>query len=201
MNQRLLAFAVAAALPLAAHAVEYQQIQTDKSAIRFVYKQMGVSMDGHFRKFAAQLAFDPAKPAAARAIFDVNLASVNAGSSDADQEIAGKPWFNTRAFPTAHFESGSVKALGNNRYEVAGKLTIKGRTQDIVAPATFTPQGNSGVFDGSFTLRRGDFAIGEGAWSAFDIVANDIQVKFRITASSTSSSAHSTARSTATSGK
>jgi len=189
MNKTLAAFALAAALPFAAHAAEYTQIQADKSAISFVYKQMGVSMDGHFRKFAAQLSFDPAKPAAAKAILDVDLASVDAGSSDADQEIAGKQWFNTKAFPTAHFESGSVKALGNNRYEVAGKLTIKGRTQDIVAPATFTPQGNSGVFDGSFTLRRGDFAIGEGAWSAFDIVANDIQVKFRITASSTARSA------------
>ena len=29
---------------------------------------------------------------------------------------------------------------------------------------------------------RGDFRIGEGAWSKFDIVANDVNVKFRITA-------------------
>jgi len=50
-------------------------------------------------------------------------------------------------------------------------------------PATFTPQGTTGVFAGQFTIRRGDFAIGEGAWSAFDIVANDVIVKFRVTAS------------------
>jgi polyisoprenoid-binding protein YceI len=74
--------------------------------------------------------------------------------------------------------------VGGNRYDVAGKLTIKGKTQDIVVPATFTAQGNSGVFDGTFTLRRGDFSIGEGAWAKFDIVANDIQIKFRITAAS-----------------
>jgi polyisoprenoid-binding protein YceI len=46
------------------------------------------------------------------------------------------------------------------------------------------PQGNSGVFDGSFTIRRADFTIGEGAWAKFDIVANDVQIKFRITANS-----------------
>ena len=71
---------------------------------------------------------------------------------------------------------------GGNRYSVVGKLTIKGRTRDVVVPATFTTQGATGVFAGSFTLRRGDFAIGEGAWSAFDVVANDVQVRFNIVA-------------------
>ena len=177
-----LALALALATAFSAQAVEYTQIQADKSAINFAYKQMGVSMDGKFRKFAAQLSFDPAKPAAAKASLDVDLASVDTGAQESDDEVAGKPWFNTKAFPTARFVSSSVKAVGGNRYEVAGKLTIKGKTQDIVAPATFTAQGNSGVFEGSFTIRRGDFSIGEGAWAAFDIVANDIQIKFRILA-------------------
>ncbi|MDX9994660.1 MAG: YceI family protein, partial [Rhodocyclaceae bacterium] len=56
------------------------------------------------------------------------------------------------------------------------------QTRDIVVPATFATQGNAGVFDGAFTLRRGDFSIGEGAWAKFDIVANEVQVTFRITA-------------------
>jgi polyisoprenoid-binding protein YceI len=43
-------------------------------------------------------------------------------------------------------------------------------------------QGKVAVFEGSFTIRRGDFSIGEGAWAKFDIVANDIVVKFRFTA-------------------
>lgn len=182
MKRLALAFTLAAALPFAAHAVEYNQVQPDKSAINFTYKQMGVSVDGKFRKFAAQLNFDPAKPTAAKAILDVDLASIDTGAEEADQEVAGKQWFNTKVFPTAHFVSTGVKALGTNRYEVAGKLTIKGKTQDILVPASFTPQGNSGIFDGSFTIRRGDFSIGEGIWAKFDTVANDIQIKFRILA-------------------
>ncbi|MEY4593009.1 MAG: hypothetical protein RIR18_1904 [Pseudomonadota bacterium] len=184
MNKLLkLAFAVAiAGTPFVAQAVEYQQVVADKSAIQFTYQQMGVSMDGNFRKFASQLKFDPAKLASAKAAIAVDLASIDTGAPEGDQEVAGKTWFNTKTFPTAQFVSSSVKSLGNNRYEVLGKLTIKGKTQDVIAPATFTPQGNTAVFEGSFTLRRGDFAIGEGAWSSFDIVANNITVKFRITA-------------------
>jgi polyisoprenoid-binding protein YceI len=184
MKRFAIALALAAALPFAAQAAEFNQVQADKSAINFVYQQMGVKLDGKFRKFAAKLNFDPAKPAEAKTTIDVDLASVDTGAPEGDEEVAGKQWFNTKAFPTAQFVSGSVKALGGNRYEVAGKLTIKGKSQDIVVPATFTAQGNTGVFDGAFTIRRGDFAIGEGAWAKFDIVANDTQIKFRITAAS-----------------
>ncbi len=168
--------------PLAAQAVEFNQVQPAKSAINFVYTQMGVAVDGKFSKFSSQLNFDPAKPTAAKASFDVQLASVDTGAAEGDDEVAGKPWFNTKAFPVAKFVSTGVKALGNNRYEVAGKLSIKGKTQDVVVPATFTAQGNDGVFAGQFTIRRADFSIGEGSWAKFDIVANDVLIKFRITA-------------------
>ena len=182
MKKILLTLALATAF--SAQAVEYTQVQTDKSTIHFTYKQMGVAVDGKFRKFASLITFDPAKPSAAKATFEVELASVDTGAPEGDQEVAGKPWFNTRAFPTARFVSGTVKPLGGNKVEVAGQLTIKGKTQDVVVPATFTPQGNSGVFDGSFTIRRADFSIGEGSWAKFDIVANDVLIKFRITANS-----------------
>jgi len=182
MKKIILALALATAF--SAQAVEYTQVQPDKSAINFTYKQMGVAVDGKFRKFTSQLNFDPTKPTAAKATFEVELASVDTGAPEGDQEVAGKPWFNTKAFPTAKFVSGTVKPLGGNKYEVAGQFTIKGKTQDVVVPATFTPQGNTGVFDGNFTIRRADFSIGEGSWAKFDIVANDVVIKFRITANS-----------------
>jgi polyisoprenoid-binding protein YceI len=182
MKRLLIALAVA--LPLTTQAGEYTQVQTERSSVAFTYKQMGVAVDGRFKRFSSQISFDPAKPTAAKATFDVELASVDTGAPEGDDEVAGKPWFNTKAFPTARFVSGSVKALGGNKYEVAGQLSIKGKTQDVVVPATFTPQGNSGVFDGAFTIRRADFSIGEGSWAKFDIVANDVLVKFRITATS-----------------
>lgn len=184
MKHALSTLALLAALsPLSAGAVEYNQVLPAKSSVAFTYQQMGVAVDGQFRKFSGQLSFDPAKPTAARVSFDVELASVDTGAPEGDAEVAGKPWFNTAAFPVARFVSSSVKALGGNRYEVAGKLTIKGRTQDVVVPATFTAQGASGVFEGAFTLRRADFSIGEGSWAKFDIVANDVRLKFRIAAS------------------
>ena len=105
-------------------------------ANRFQSPARSVAVDGQFRKFTSQLNFDPAKPTAAKATFEVELASVDTGAPEGDQEVAGKPWFNTKAFPTAKFVSGAVKPLGGNKYEVGGQLTIKGKTQDVVVPAT-----------------------------------------------------------------
>jgi len=184
MKRQITALTLAAALPFAAHAAVFNQVQADKSAINFVYKQMNVAVEGKFNRFSSQLSFDPAKPTAAKASFDVELASVDTGASEGDQEVAGKPWFNIKVFPSARFVSGTVKALGGNKYEVAGQLSIKGMTQDVVVPATFTTQGNSGVFEGSFTIRRADFSIGEGSWAKSDIVANDVLIKFRIASAS-----------------
>jgi len=97
--KHLITLALGAVLALNASAVEYKTIAADKSKVTFQYKQMGVAMDGHFKKFNVQLNFDPAKPAAAQAQIDIDLASVDAGSSDADDEVVGKAWFNAKAFP------------------------------------------------------------------------------------------------------
>ena len=182
MKRLALALSLNAALAPAAHAVEYTKVQVDQSSITFTYTQMGVTMDGRFKDFTSQLSFDPAQPAQAKATIKVALASIATGTTEGDDEVAGKSWFNTKAFPTARFASSSVKALGDQRYEVAGQLTIKGKTQAIAIPVSLTPQGSAGVFAGSFTIRRGDFSIGEGSWSTFDVVANDIKISFKLTA-------------------
>jgi polyisoprenoid-binding protein YceI len=178
----LLAGLALATVVTATQATEYKTVANDKSQITFHYKQMGVAMDGRFKKFNAQLNFDPAKPATALAQIEIDLATIDTGSSEADDEVVGKGWFNVKAFPKASFVAKRIKSTGPQQFEVSGTLTIKGKAQDIQFPLKYTPQGAAGVFSGGFVMRRGDFAIGEGIWSKFDVVANDVQVNFQLTA-------------------
>lgn len=161
-----------------AHAVEYRQVQASESAVMFGYTQMGVAMEGKFSRFTSQLAFDPARLANARATIDIDIASIDTGVDEANEEVVGKQWFDTRTYPTASFVSSGLKSLGGNRYEAGGKLSIKGRTRDVVVPVTFTEAGARGRFDGVLNIKRLDYAIGEGAWSDVGTVANEIQIKF-----------------------
>lgn len=173
----------AAALALQTQAAPYQSIVPVKSSVSFSYKQMGVSVEGRFKKFAAQLSLDPAKAEQGKANFEVDLASVDTGSSEADQEVVTKSWFNTAAFPKAQLVAKQIKQTAPHQYEVQGTLNIKGLARDVKFPMKHTPQGKDGLLTGSFTLKRADYAIGEGMWAKFDVVANDIQVNFSITAS------------------
>lgn len=181
MKTYALAYAAACALTSTfVCAAELTQFSPEKSQITFVSKQMGVPVDGRFKRFDAQIAVDPSKPESGRAQIDVDLASIDTGSGEADEEVKGKSWFNAAAFPKARFVSSQVRVLGGGRFEALGKLTIKGIARDVVAPFTIRQEGNGAWFDGGFTLNRLPFKIGEGAWADTSTVADEVQVKFKI---------------------
>jgi polyisoprenoid-binding protein YceI len=165
-----------------AYAQRLTAVDLDKSTITFVSKQMSVPVEGKFGKFSVRLDFDAAKPSEGRVRVELDLASIDTGSDEANDEVKAKGWFDVKNHPAARFVSSAVKSLGASRYEVAGKLTIKGRTKNVVAPFTVKPVGQGAVFDGAFALKRLDFGIGEGVWSDTDTVADEVQVKFRISA-------------------
>ena len=181
MNRTALAVAFCAWVlaPFAAHA---QGVVAAKSDIDFTISQMGVKFDGRFRKWTADVVFTPGALASSKAIVDIDLGSVDLASDDSESAAKGPLWFDTAKFPTAHFASTSIRDAGNNRYEVAGKLTIKGITRDCVVPIAVTADASGNrVAAGSFSLRRLDYRIGEGEWADTGTVANDIVVRVRMT--------------------
>jgi polyisoprenoid-binding protein YceI len=111
----------------------------------------------------------------------IDLASIDAGSSDANTELQKPAWFNTADYPVATFESTRVKALGNQRYLITGKLNLRGMTRELQVKVLLKPEQTIGIFDGNIILKRSDFKIGEGEW-ADTVVSNDIDIRFRIVA-------------------
>jgi len=175
------ALVVGLTLAVNSHAAPYQSVQLNTSSISFRYKQMGVGMDGKFAKFQSALQFDPAKPEKASATIEIDLTSVDTGSSEGDDEVVGKSWFHTAAFPKAVFVLKQMKQTAPNVYEASGTLSIKGHARELKFPVKHVPQGSKGQLSASFNLARADFAIGEGVWSKFDVIGNDIQVNFQLT--------------------
>lgn len=178
-STRLLTIALLGLGPLAGQA---QTVVPAQSEIAFTTRQMGVPVEGSFKTFDARIAFDPKKPETAQVAFGIELGSARIGTAETEAELAKPDWFHTKAFPKATFQSSSVKALGGGRYEVAGKLAIKGASRDIVVPVTLTPGSapGTGTAQGRFNLQRLDFRIGEGDWKDTSIVANEVVVRFRL---------------------
>lgn len=153
----------------------------DKSEIRFVSRQMGVNVEGTFRRWKANIVFLPGDLAHSKADFDIELASIDLASDEAESEVKRPSWFNTAKFPMARFVSSSIKDTGGGKYDVAGKLTLKGVTRDAVVPISLTKDasGNS-VAEGSFTIKRLDYRIGDADWADPDTVANEVMVRIRM---------------------
>ena len=157
-----------------------QALVPAQSAINFEAKQMGVPLKGHFKKFDAQIAFDPKKPEAGKVAFTIDMGSATFGSPEVDVELPKATWFNVPKFPQATFQSSAIKAVGAGRFEVAGKLSIKGSSRDVVVPVALTQAGGSTTATGAFAIKRLEFKIGEGDWADTSMVANDVQVKFKL---------------------
>ena len=156
-----------------------QQLVPAQSEIVFVSKQMGVPVEGRFQKFGAKIVFNPSKPDQANIAFTVDMASATLGVKETDAELPKADWFDTAKFAQATFQSTSVKALGTGKFEVAGKLSIKGATQNVLVPVTLTQAGANTTATGAFALKRLAFKIGDNEWSDTSMVADEVQVKFK----------------------
>jgi polyisoprenoid-binding protein YceI len=139
-----------------------------------------VPVDGKFGKFSATIALDPKKPETGKVAFAIDTASARFGTAELDAEVGKPVWLAVAKFPQATFQSKSVKALGGGKFEVAGALTIKGATRDVVVPVQVTQAGGTSTATGAFTIKRLEFKVGDGDWADTSMLANDIAVRFKL---------------------
>ncbi len=163
-----------------AQAAEYRRLDLAGSHIRFTSRQMGVPVDGAFRKFDASLAFDPEAPAAARGQLRIDLASVDTGNREVNEEVVGAQWFDVRRHPDARFEMRQIQSQGAGRFQVSGVLSLKGASQPLVMNTVLKASGSQAVMEGSFVIKRLDFGIGGGVWGDVRVVANEVTVQFHL---------------------
>jgi len=81
----------------------------------------------------------------------------------------------------ATFESTDVKALGDDKYTIIGRLTLRGVTREVAVPVHLKAGNAVGIFDGQLTLKRSDFKVGDGEY-ADAVVSDDINIRFKMVA-------------------
>jgi len=150
------------------------------SEIAFTTKQMGVPVEGKFGKFTAQIALDPKTPQTGSVSFAIDTGSARFGSAELDAEVPKATWLNVPKFPQAAFRSSAIKSTGPGKFEVAGKLSIKGVERDVVVPVTLTQTGATSTASGNFTIKRLAYKVGEGEWTDTSMLADDVQIRFKL---------------------
>lgn len=121
------------------------EVDSEHSNVMFKVRHLGVStVTGRFNRFAATFWYDPTNPAATRVTATIDVASVDTDNERRDNHLRSEDFFWADSFPTMTFESRQVKKTGDDEFEVAGDLTIRGVTLPVVLEIEIEGTGKTG---------------------------------------------------------
>lgn len=177
------AYAVIFAAALAAPAqAAHWNVDTAKSKLGFTVTWAKEPFSAAFQSWKADIDFDPADLAHARADVTIDLASELSEEPDFDEGLKGDLGFQAKQFPVAHFTATHFTHKSGNDYVADGTLTIRGIARHVALPFTLAISGDTAHMTGKAVVLRTDFGVGSGLWAKPDPVAYDVTVNIDLAA-------------------
>jgi polyisoprenoid-binding protein YceI len=141
-------------------------------------------VSGNFNDFSGEINFDPKNLAESRFFFEIKTDSINTNLAKRDKHLQSGDFFDAGKFPLMTFKSVKITDMGNNVYEVLGKLTVKGEAYDLTLPLTLAGvQDHPAVknkevigFNGAVTIDRLLYKVGTGKFAEMGVVGKDVEV-------------------------
>jgi polyisoprenoid-binding protein YceI len=161
-------------------AADYVQVPGTGSILVFATKYDGEVFTGSFPGFATSLSFDPANPAAGTLDVTIPLAGAKSGNGDRDSTLQGPDFFNVAKFATARYSAKGFTKTADGKYEAKGTLELRG----VSKPVTFTfkwKPGTTPVLEGTATVKRLEFGVGEGDWADTKTIPNETAISTKVT--------------------
>ena len=106
------------------------------SNVYFSIDHVFSKVHGHFNEFTTMVNFDPANLQESKFVFEIKTDSIDTNIAKRDKHLQSADFFDAAKHPVMKFESDTVTDVGNNVYKVAGKLTVKGQTYNLILPLT-----------------------------------------------------------------
>ncbi len=145
------------------------EIDRSHSEVAFEVRHLLSKVRGRFTDFAGTIVFDHERPQDSRVDVVIQAGSISTAEPDRDKHLRSADFFDVERFPTLTFKSTSVTPRGDDRYDIAGELTIHGVTRPVTLSASFLgsardPWGNEKFgFEAALTINRKDYGLN---WNA-----------------------------------
>jgi polyisoprenoid-binding protein YceI len=138
--QKLITLAAAAATLVGMASAQAQSatyaIEPTHTFVTFEVSHFGTSTNrGRFDKKEGTVTFDRAGKSG-KVDISIDAASVNTGTGPFDKHLTGKDFFNASEFPKVTFVGDKFSFNGDKVSEVAGNLTLLGKTLPVTLKAT-----------------------------------------------------------------
>jgi polyisoprenoid-binding protein YceI len=151
-------------------------VDTANAKVGFSVKGPFGTVNGTFSGLEAVIQFDPNNLAGCSIRASINAKTVNSGIGMRNHHLQSEEqYLNTDKYPRITYKSSKIEKTGAG-YKATGELTIKDVSKPVEIPFTFAPNGNAGVFKGSFTFKREDFNIGKSGGSIGDVITITLDV-------------------------
>ena len=146
-------------------AVETFSIDPVHTWVGFSVSHFFTKVPGYFSKVKGTIVVDRSNLENSTVEALIEVASITTNTKMRDDDLRSTNFFAAAAFPAMTFKSKSWKSTGGDTYDVAGVLTMKNVTKEVVLKVTslgFGPGMNGAVISGweaTLTLDRRDFDI------------------------------------------
>jgi polyisoprenoid-binding protein YceI len=151
------------------------------SKISFDISQAGAPLQGTFSDYSGQICIGAVNSSTEGIQVQIRMASVDTQLPELDEALRGADFFDVARWPQATFKSDSISALGQGRYQVQGRLTLRDVTRSITVPFTLQPAADgSARLVGELDIQRLDYHIGQGQWADTRWVGNQVRISFSV---------------------
>ncbi len=142
------------------------QLDPYHTQVEFAAKHLGMmTVRGHFSDVTSTADIDPDHLDTMRVEVTIQAASIKTHNEIRDNDLRSPNFLETDTFPVITFKSTSVELAGEDRYTVAGDLTIKGNTRSVALQMTKLGEFNDPMmghrigYSGSARINRKDFGL------------------------------------------
>lgn len=163
-----------------------QQLSVDDAhaEIRFDVQHIYALTSGRFSGFAGDIFFAPQNLGNSRFDFSVKVKTITTFNNKRDKHLLSKDFFDADSYPEMRFVSEKIIHLGDSRYAVEGKLTIKdvSRPQRVEfdfygpKPHPFDKKKKVFGFTGKFSINRLDYNVGDGKFAKMGVVGETVNI-------------------------
>ena len=146
--------------------IDKWEIDSTHSGVHFSVRHMVVAkVRGQFARWSGTVSVEDGDLARASVNAVIDASSIETGLADRDTHLKSADFLDVAGHPEITFKSTRVEKLGDERLRVAGDLTIRGTTREVVLDVEYAGQTNDpwGNLRAGFTaktvIERKDFGL------------------------------------------
>jgi polyisoprenoid-binding protein YceI len=123
------------------------------------------TVKGRFADVSGKVVTDEANPANSQVDVTIGVASIDTREAQRDGHLKSADFFDAEKFPTITFRSSRIDGALNGAFKVAGDLTIRGVSREVVLDVTAEGRGKDpwggerAGYSATAKIKRSDFGL------------------------------------------